>query len=317
MPQIRHVFAILISTMGICALVPGTVEAQQGFYVSGKVGVQFAPALKITGSSNDRASVCDELINPLYATVNQTAGYENYNCTGPNRGQGDDWTNAFDRARGILTGVTVGYQFQGRLRVELEHLYHNIDYNQASEVPGATGASGDKLTQEIQTATDRIGKVDAHNLFGNLLFDLTTNTRLRPYVGFGVGVSATKMKYGSVWARNSDPNAILTGTGLPNADEIRRNLAGSVSEARPLLSDTSFSYQVLFGANYWLNESLALGVKGQWVNVGDFESDRFAWDPLRGHPPNLRLDGSEPVSGWLTTNDIRMLGVSLNLRYQF
>ena len=77
------------------------------------------------------------------------------------------------------------------------------------------------------------------------------------------------------------------------------------------------SYQVLFGAEYWLNESLALGVKGQWVNVGAFESGRFAWDPLRGHLPNLRLDGSEPVSAWLTTNDIRMLGVSLNLRYLF
>lgn len=316
MPYIRHVVTILICMLAICALALGQAEAQQGFYVSGRIGPLFAPSLEITNSGNDRASVCDEYINPLYATVNQTPGYEDYNCTGPNRGQGDDWTNVFDGARGMLTGASVGYQTGGRFRFELEYLYHNVNYNQTVDVPGAGGVSGDKLTQEIQAATDRIDKADSHNLFGNLIFDLT-NTRLRPYVGLGVGVNWTQMKYGSVWSRNPDPGTISTGAGLPNAEEIRRNLAGSVSDAQAVLSDTALAYQVLFGADYWLTESLALGVKGQWVNMGSFKSDEFAWDPLRSHPPNLRLDGSEPVSGWLTTDGIRRLGVSLDLRYQF
>ncbi len=84
-----------------------------------------------------------------------------------------------------------------------------------------------------------------------------------------------------------------------------------------VLSDSSIGYQVLFGADYWLTESLALGFRGRWVNAGSFQSGEFAWNPLRSHPPNLRLDGSEPVSGQLTTDGIRTLGFTLDLRYQF
>ena len=67
------------------------------------------PALGITGLSNDRASVCDEFINPQYATVTQTAGYEAYNCTGPDRR--DDWINQFARATGLQTSWVLGYRF--------------------------------------------------------------------------------------------------------------------------------------------------------------------------------------------------------------
>ncbi len=41
------------------------------------------------------------------------------------------------------------------------------------------------------------------------------------------------------------------------------------------------------------------------------------WDPLRGHVPNLRRDGSEPVSGRIKTSDIEMFGISVNLKSHF
>ena len=108
-------------------------------------------------------------------------------------------------------------------------------------------------------------------------------------MGFGVGVGLTDMDYGSVWARNPDPTAITTGAGLPNAAEIRRNLAGTTSVVQTELRDRLFGYQVLFGVDYALTESVSLGVKGRWVNFDSF-SDGTVWDPLRSHGPNLRRE---------------------------
>ena len=235
----KRFISFLICVIATWAFAPSLAQAGSGFYLSIELGSNFAPDLDITGTSNDRASVCDEFINPLFATVTQTAGYENYNCTGPHRGRGDDWENEFDSAQGILTGAALGYRLRdkfpdrvwGRFRLELEYFYRNTEYNQNSDVLDAGGASGDKLSQEIVTAVDRVGSITSHNLFGNLYFDFLNSSRFTPYVGFGVGVGFTDMDYGFLWARNPDPNAIATGAGLPNEDEIRRNLAGSTKQS--------------------------------------------------------------------------------------
>ena len=81
----------------------------QGWYLGSELGAHVVPALGITGLSNDRASVCDEFINPQYATVTQTAGYEAYNCTEPDRR--DDWVNQFVLATGLQTSWVLGYRF--------------------------------------------------------------------------------------------------------------------------------------------------------------------------------------------------------------
>ena len=118
------------------------------------MGVNLAQGLDIGGSSNDRASVCDEFINALFASVEQHVGYEDYNCTGPDRGATGDWRNEFDRAEGILAGIVVGYSlreqypdhaFLARFRIELEYFYRNSNYAQTAEVGGASGESRDKL----------------------------------------------------------------------------------------------------------------------------------------------------------------------------
>ena len=78
------------------------------------------------------------------------------------------------------------------------------------------------------------------------------------------------------------------------------------------------SQQVLVGVNYALTDGLSVGVKGRWVRAGSFESDEaVVWDPLRSHVPNLRRDGSEPVSGQLLTDASTPWGVGLSLTYHF
>ena len=313
-------------------VVPGSVLAGSGFYVSGEVGANVASGLNTTGTSNDRASVCDEYINPRYGEVETSdevdAGgkqYSTYNCTGSNRGSGSGWQNEFDGATGILAGAAAGYSFTGQnpdsplsgFRVEVEYLFRQSNYDQTSEILTESGESRDKIRDEIVRTTDRIGSLTSHNLFGNLFYDFINTSRFTPYIGIGGGVGFTEMEYGGLWARNPDADRIRTGVGLPNADEIRRNLAGTVSVAQTTIRDTLYGFQILFGVDYAITEAMSLGLKGRWVNFGSFRDDRVDWELLRSHPLNLRRDGSEPVWSRFKTDDVEFFGLSVNLKYHF
>ena len=327
----------VIASWATWVVAPGWVEAGSGFYVSGDLGINIASGMDTTGTSNDRPSVCDEYINPLYDEVENSDAkdsngklYSEYNCTGSDRGAGGRWKNEFDGATGILAGAAAGYSFAGQnqngplggLRVELEYFFRQSNYDQTADIPFGVGTQGDKLRDEIRQATDRIGSITSHNLFGNLFYDFVNTSRFTPYIGVGGGVGFTDMEYGSVWVRNEDSKKaddsyrITTGEGLSNYDEIRRNLAKTVSVGQATLSDVLLGFQVLFGVDYAVTEATSLGLKGRWVRFGSF-SDDFIWNSLRTHPPNLRLDGSEPVSGRLKTSDLEFFGVSVNLKYRF
>ena len=109
---------------------------------------------------------------------------------------------------------------------------------------------------------------------------------------------------------------------MPSPDEgvapVSTNFGiDSSSFAQSTLSDTLFGYQVLFGVDYALAESITLNIKARQVYFGSLNDGGFAWDPLRGHRPNLRNDGSEPVSGHVETNGIGMFGVHATLKYHF
>ena len=318
----KNYVASLLMFVIVAWMVANPAQAGSGFYVSGEVGANFASGLDTTGTSNDRASWCDEYINPRYQE------YER--CTGPDRSVGGRWENEFDGATGILAGAAAGYSFAGQnqnsplggLRVELEYFYRQSNYNQTADIPLGVGTQGQKLRDEIVQAIDRIGSMTSHNLFGNVFYDFVNTSRFTPYIGIGGGVGFTDMEYGSVWARNEDSmNAdgsykISTGADLPNYDEIRRNLAKTVSVGQATLSDVLLGFQILFGVDYAITEATSLGLKGRWVRFGSF-SDDFIWDPLRSHPPNLRRDGSEPVSGRLKTDNVEFFGLSVNLKYHF
>ena len=328
----KYILPILAYGIVTWVVAPGWAQAGSGFYVSGEVGANFAMGLNTASNSNDRASVCDEYINPLYREVESSDGadsggkpYSTYNCTGPNRGSGSGWKNEFDGATGILAGAAAGYSFTGQsenspwggFRVEVEYFFRQSNYDQTSDIRTESGESRDKLRDEIVRTTDRLGSLTSHNLFGNLYYDFRNTSRLTPYIGIGGGVGFADIEYGGLWTRNSDPDRIQAGVGLPNADEIRRNLAGTVSVAQTTLSDTLFGLQVLFGVDYAITEATSLGLKGRWVKFGSFRDDRVDWERLRSHPLNLRKDGSEPVWSRFRTDDIEFFGISVNLKYHF
>ena len=307
MPHVIAVIAALTAT--------GKAAGAEGPYVSGELGLAIASGFDMTGSSNDRASVCDEYINPSYAAVESTT--DRYNCTGPNRGATGDWKNKFGRAVGLLAGTAAGYRWDNGFRVEVEYFYRMSKYDETAEVPGASGESGDKLRQEIVTATDRVSVIDSHKLFANVLYDFRNETKFTPYLGVGGGLGFTSMGYSSVWSRNHDASSISTGEGLTNQVEIRNNLAGSTSVAQTNLKDTLLGFQLLIGVDYAITEQVSFDIKGRWGRFEQFSDGGVVWDPLRGHAPNLRLDGSEPVSGHVETDHSACFGIGASLKFFF
>ena len=303
--------ACLLALAGT-ALVSGVASAQpaSGFYLSQEIGLNLAPPVQLLGNSNDRASRCDEFINPRFAEV--------LGCTDPNRGSGAGWKTAYDRAAGLLAGLAAGYRFGERLRVEAEWFHRESEYDQTSPVASATGDTFAKLGGEIQRAEDRVGSVSSRNVFANAYVDFPSASRMTPYVGAGVGIGLTELDYGDLWARNPDPAAITTAAGLPNEAEVRRNLAATTTSKQAELHDRLTGYQVLGGADYALSDAVSLGVKVRWVRFGGFTAEDIEWERLRSHESQLRLDGSEPVTFRLRTDGaLSFVGVSLAMRYTF
>ena len=261
-------------------------------------------------TSTDRASICDEFINPLYASVE--------GCTVQPRGVGSGWRSAFDGAMGILGDVAVGLHVNDWLRVEAELATQRTNFNQTHNIGFGTGATGDKLRREIYLAQERLGSFASNGIFANGYFDYGWDWReFSFYGGAGVGLAFTSTGYSSLWARNKDVENISTGSDQPNADEIRANLAGTVSHGHAKLSESLFAWQVMLGIDQNVSENVSIGLKARWVHFANLESTDLEWNPLRSHAPNIRLNGSEPVHAIIRTDDLGSLSLGLVVKRRF
>ncbi len=67
----RSLFGACLLALAGAGLITGTASAQprSGFYLSQEIGLNLAPGVELLGNSNDRASRCDEFINPRFAAL--------------------------------------------------------------------------------------------------------------------------------------------------------------------------------------------------------------------------------------------------------
>ena len=306
-PPLRCSLAAAVAVLLLAA--PAAAQDSPRFYAGAGLGGLFAPGVTMTGDSNDRSSVCDEFINPLYASVP--------GCTDAARGVGDSWQVPFDGTSGILASAMFGYRVHRLVRVEAEYVLRSANYSQRSGVLGAVGVNADKLSDELFLAQEWLGTVSSSSLMGNVFLDIPgLRWSFTPFVGLGLGIGSTSADYGSVWSRNTNPAAIATGRNQPNAEQIARNLAGTSSSAQATMTDTQVSYQVLLGIDYPLADRVSIDVRARWLLSDEF-SGTVVWDPLRSHVPNLRRDGSEPVDGDMTTSDFSFAGIGIGMKYHF
>lgn len=315
----RVTVGFLVGVFSLSVLASSNAESQfdRGFYVSAELGINFASDLEFdVDTPRARGSICDEHINPFFEVM---PGF----CDDPNA-PGTNWSNAIDRANGILAGAAVGYRFKdaGRFRMEFEYFYRETAHNETSAIEGRGGVSAAKLDGEVVIAEDRIGSLTSSNLFGNLYYDLIRSNRITPYIGFGLGVGFTNIDHGFLWVRNNNPDLITSIAPYFPADRLddlriaQQNLAGTASSRQAELSDSLLGYQLLFGLDLALTESVSVGVKSRRVAFERLR-DGGELDRLRGHISSNRLDGSEPIAAVVSTNRLVFYGVSLNLKYRF
>ena len=288
-------------------LLAGPAQAQ--FYLEFAAGSESTSGLTMSSRSDDRSSVCDEFINPRALLVP--------GCTTPDRGAGDGWKARFGGGRGFSGRIEFGYRLDDRFRVALAYAERSVGFDQTVASTDASGVDFEKLSNELAIGQERIGEVTTREAFALVYFDWRNRTRWTPWVGAGLGVSRVGLDFSWLWARSPDPEDITTGRDQPNYEEIRRNLAGTVSAGSVELEDELFGQVLVAGIDYELTESVAIGFRAQATFFDEFEAGPFGGDLLRSHEGNLRLDGSEPVSTWSRTSDTDGLSVGLALRYEF
>ena len=282
-------------------------DARAQWYAGVAVGGNASRDVAVESRSNDRASVCDEYINPGALGVPR--------CITPDRGAGDGWLAPFDAGAGFSAEAELGFRISPRFRLAAVYAREATDFDQTVSSTDATGADFDKISNELSIGEETLGNATSDELRIVVYRDWPNGTRWTPYAGIGVATSRTRKDFSWLWARSADPADITTGLGQPNAEEIRRNLAGTVSVGRRMLRDTLVGYILVAGVDRELSESVSVGLKAQWKGFDAFESDGYAGDLLRSHPPNLRLDGSEPVSTWSRTGDTGRFSALFAIRY--
>ena len=155
-------------------------------------------------------------------------------------------------------------------------------------------------------AEDRIGSVSSRNVFVNLLFDLPVDGPLTPFVGLGAGVSWTELDYDDLWGRplgaqcGPDEDRHRSGTSERGGDpeESRRDDHEQTGRTgRPPFGVPGSRRCGLGGFRPGLRR-----LPGALCPFRPFE-DETEWDRLRSHASQLRLDGSEPVTFRIRTEE--------------
>ncbi len=298
--------AMLLAVLGSTLLLPAQGRAEP-LYVSVSIGGNISGDVTLRSRSNDRASICDEYINPRALSVP--------GCAAPGRGAGDGWAAPFDGGRGFSAEAELGYRFSPRFRVAVVYGYHATQFDQTVSSTDASGLDFDKIGNELSTGEESLGTASSHELFAVAYRDWPNRGRWTPFAGVGVGVAKARKDFSWLWARSANPEDILTGRDQPNAEEILGNLAGTVSTGRSPLKDTLAGFLVLAGASRPLTETVSVAFTFQWKRFAAFDSGAYGGGVLRSHPPNLRLDGSEPVSTWTRTDDTDRYSIMLSMRF--
>lgn len=300
---------LVVALASIAALL--ATETNADFYLGAAIGGDRLPSMRLVSGDDDRASRCDEYINPRYAELPA--------CTASDRsvGAADAWSSRFASAWGVETGVAVGYRFGKRFRVELEADYGSVGLDTSSPIIAPSGVPYDSVAiPELADAYERLGNAEFLGLFVTAYADIPNRTRFTPFVGIGAGVGFASMDYDVLWERTDNlDDVIYAGAGLPNEDEIRRNLVGGDTRASQRLRDRLGTTHITVGVAYALTERVSLEIRARHLRSSDF-GDGGSYITLRGHPSELRRDGSEPVRWHVRTKDTNRSHVGFRLNYR-
>ena len=294
----------------VCSLVFAfSANAQRNIYIEASLGGISAPDTAFQSSSNDLSSVCDEYINPSAPNIDR-CNYEDAIGSG-------GWQSHFSSSNGLSGGIEFGFNIHERARVSIDISRGSAAFDQTVASTDGMGEDFDKLIGELETAEESIANANSQEIFFWLFGDLQITRYWILSGGLGIGASNHSYELSWDWTRHSDPNLIQTGTNEPNADEIKQNLAGTYSRGEYEIKDRLFGYGISASVSRLVGASTQIGLEGSWRGFNKFQSPPYAAGVLRGHEPNLRLDGSQPVATWSDTPDTERTHVGVFVRQYF
>ena len=279
-----------------------SASTQDGWYLRTNLGFAVAPGLTVNARDNDWGTRCDKLSNPGLA---ETRPDECASAPPP-----AEWTHEVGTGDGMQSVLALGYTWKG-LRFEGEYLYRTTTYTRGEgESQVLDAVTQEKQQQEIEIIDGGLEDLLAHSVFANVYYEFKSNSPYTPYFGIGAGLSSTSLDYYGRFKRNDDPAAITTFLH----PERKARLAGTTTVGRHKMNDLLAAYQAVVGVDYALSDNLGIGAKVRWSKFSEFDDEKL-WTQLRSHASSVGR-GFDVIYG-ISTNELSMIGASLNMMYSF
>ncbi len=272
--------------------------AADGFYVGLEAGFSKSGNLDISQFGVNRPTKCDSLLPGVTASTDPE-------CTA---NKISTIPTEFSPGLGFTGGAALGYALGNGLRFEVEYLNRRQGSDKTLIQLGSR--SDDPLDQkksewdQNDPPSANLSDITAHNFFFNAYYDMRNDSPFTPYIGAGVGLGSTKMRYNARFLRGSD-----LGT-----EPWQVAAAGTTSYLDAKLEETGFGYQVVGGIDYLLGEDLSIGAKVRWIRLSAFDKDDISWTQVRDHAP-VRADGVTPITADFEVDDTDSWTFTIGLKY--
>ncbi|MXZ13225.1 MAG: porin family protein [Candidatus Dadabacteria bacterium] len=277
-----------------------TDSVAEGFYVGVEAGFSKSGDMDVSQSLIDHPTRCDSFLYPSGATPPMDAECTTEKIT--------TIANVFAPGAGFAGGVTLGYAFGNGLRFEAEYLNRRQGSQRrlARLGPGG-GETFDQKESEWDgndPPSERVYDLSAHHFFLNAYYDLRNASPFTPYIGGGIGVGSTEMRYSARFLRRSDLGP----------EPWQMAASGTVSDIDTKLGKTRFGFQVVGGVDYALGDDLSVGAKVRWTRLSGFDRNDVSWTRVRGHEP-IRADGVTPLTTDFEVGDADIWTFTVGLKY--
>ena len=284
----------------LASVLPATDSVAEGFYVGLEAGFSKSGDMDVSQSLIDHPIRCDSFLYPSGATPPMDAECTTEKIT--------TIANVFAPGAGFAGGATLGYAFGNGLRFEAEYLNRRQGSHRRLARLGSGG--GETFEQkesewdENDPPSERVYDLSAHHFFLNAYYDLRNNSPFTPYIGGGIGVGSTQMRYSARFLRRSDLGP----------EPWQMAASGTVSDIDTKLEKIRFGFQVVGGVDYALGDDLSVGAKVRWTRLSGFDRNDVSWTRVRSHE-SIRADGVTPLTTDFEVGDTDIWTFTVGLKY--
>ena len=284
----------------LVSVLPATDSVAEGFYVGLEAGFSKSGDMDVSQSLIDHPIRCDSFLYPSGATPPMDAECTTEKIT--------TIANVFAPGAGFAGGATLGYAFGNGLRFEAEYLNRRQGSHRRLARLGSGG--GETFEQkesewdENDPPSERVYDLSAHHFFLNAYYDLRNNSPFTPYIGGGIGVGSTQMRYSARFLRRSDLGP----------EPWQMAASGTVSDIDTKLEKIRFGFQVVGGVDYALGDDLSVGAKVRWTRLSGFDRNDVSWTRVRSHE-SIRADGVTPLTTDFEVGDTDIWTFTVGLKY--